>query len=92
MAGVYRGLPFCPGVSRTGVRSPGSARRAPTDRPPQSRSSPSASPRASTLFASPTIDKNAVGIPTERYRDGALLEKGAGKWCEYREFTAHETC
>ena len=43
------------------------------------------------LFASSTIDKNALGVPTERYRDGALLAKGAGKWCEYREFTAHET-
>lgn len=43
------------------------------------------------LFAQATIDKNALGVPTERYRTGAILAKGAGKWCEYRQFTAHET-
>lgn len=43
------------------------------------------------LFGSATIDKNALGIPTERYRTGALLAKASGKWCEYRQFTAHET-
>ncbi len=42
------------------------------------------------LFDSATIDKNALGVPTERYRTGALLAKGSGKWCEYRQFTAHE--
>lgn len=43
------------------------------------------------LYATATIDKNALGVPTERYRTGALLAKGGGKWCEYRQFTAHET-
>lgn len=43
------------------------------------------------LYEAASIDKNALGIPTERYRTGALLAKGPGKWCEYREFTAHET-
>ncbi len=43
------------------------------------------------LYAQATIDKNALGVPTERYRTGAVLAKAPGKWCEYREFTAHET-
>lgn len=43
------------------------------------------------LFGHATIDKNALGVPTERYRTGALLARGSGKWCEYRQFTAHET-
>lgn len=43
------------------------------------------------LVAGASIDKNALGIPTERYRTGALLAKSSGKWCEYRQFTAHET-
>lgn len=43
------------------------------------------------LYADATIAKNGLGIPTERYRTGALLAKGSGKWCEYREFTSHET-
>ncbi len=43
------------------------------------------------LAQAASIDKNALGIPTERYRTGAMLSKGKGKWCEYRQWTAHET-
>ncbi len=43
------------------------------------------------LVQAASIDKNALGIPTERYRTGAMLSKGKGKWCEYRQWTAHET-
>lgn len=47
--------------------------------------------KSGMLFAQATIDKTALGVPTERYRTGAILAKAPGKWCEYREFTAHET-
>lgn len=47
--------------------------------------------KSGMLFAQATIDKTALGVPTERYRTGAVLAKAPGKWCEYREFTAHET-
>ena len=47
--------------------------------------------KSGMLYAQATIDKNALGVPTERYRTGAVLAKAPGKWCEYRELTAHET-
>ncbi|MBM4780395.1 MAG: hypothetical protein GQE15_22050 [Archangiaceae bacterium] len=47
--------------------------------------------KSGMLYEHATIDKNALGVPTERYRTGAVLAKAPGKWCEYREFTAHET-
>ena len=43
------------------------------------------------LVEAATIAKNAIGVTTERYRTGAVLSKGTGKWCEYRQWTAHET-
>lgn len=41
-------------------------------------------------FQAATVSKNSRGVPLERYRTGAILAKGAGKWCEYRSFTTHE--
>lgn len=42
------------------------------------------------LYGHASIAKTPAGIPTERYRTGALLAKAPGTWCEYRQFTAHE--
>lgn len=46
--------------------------------------------KAATLYADWDIAKNDIGIPTERYRSGAILYKDSdSKWCQYRSFTAH---
>ncbi|MBM4344274.1 MAG: hypothetical protein FJ100_12970 [Deltaproteobacteria bacterium] len=42
------------------------------------------------LYADWAVAKNALDIPTEKYRTGGILYKSAeSKWCQYREFTAH---
>lgn len=44
------------------------------------------------LFASWDIAKNSLDIPTERYRTGAVLLKVRGaRWCQLRQFTAHQS-
>ena len=46
--------------------------------------------KTAALYADWSIDKNNVGIPTEKYRTGGILFKtSASKWCQYRTFTAH---
>lgn len=42
------------------------------------------------LYADWDIARNALDIPTEKYRTGGILFKNSeSKWCVYREFTAH---
>ena len=46
--------------------------------------------KLAVLYPDWDIAKNDLGIPTERYRTGAVLYKDAdSQWCQYRSFTAH---